>query len=146
MPAASFNGLNNDVDFQVGLLTAIGLSAKNTIPIVGSAKDLMGKEGKRIIEPTLEISRMRLPPILMTSLAFILGVLLLIISHRPGPGAKNAVDTGLMDGMLTATLPAILFVEVFFVAVRGRFTRREERLSHQRRHPGAFFIMCSANQ
>lgn len=120
MPAASFHGLNNDVDFQVGLLTAIGLSAKNTIPIVEFAKDLMDKEGRGIIEA----SRMRLRPILMTTLAFILGVLPLVISHGAGSGAQNAVGNGVMGGMLTATLLAIFFVPVFFVVVRGRFTRR----------------------
>lgn len=84
--AASLRGLNNDVYFQVGLLTTIGLSAKNAILIVEFAKDLMDKEGKGIIEATLEASRMRLRPILMTSLAFILGVLPLVISHGAGSG------------------------------------------------------------
>jgi len=121
--AASLRGLNNDVYFQVGLLTTIGLSAKNAILIVEFAKDLMDKEGKGIIEATLEASRMRLRPILMTSLAFILGVLPLVISHGAGSGAQNAVGTGVMGGMLTATLLAIFFVPVFFVVVRRRFTR-----------------------
>ncbi|WP_336997789.1 efflux RND transporter permease subunit [Leclercia sp. M50] len=124
--AASLRGLNNDVYFQVGLLTTIGLSAKNAILIVEFAKDLMEKEGKGIIEATLEASRMRLRPILMTSLAFILGVLPLIISHGAGSGAQNAVGTGVMGGMLSATLLAIFFVPVFFVVVRRRFTRHRE--------------------
>ncbi len=76
---------------MVGLLTTIGLSAKNAILIVEFAKDLMEKEGKGIIEATLEASRMRLRPILMTSLAFILGVMPLVISHGAGSGAQNAV-------------------------------------------------------
>ncbi|MGL4428071.1 MAG: efflux RND transporter permease subunit [Silvania sp.] len=125
--AASFRGLNNDVYFQVGLLTTIGLSAKNAILIVEFAKDLMDKEGKGIIEATLEASRMRLRPILMTSLAFILGVMPLVISHGAGSGAQNAVGTGVMGGMLSATLLAIFFVPVFFVVVRRRFTRHSEQ-------------------
>ena len=122
--AASLRGMNNDVYFQVGLLTTIGLSAKNAILIVEFAKDLMDKEGKGLIEATLEASRMRLRPILMTSLAFILGVMPLVISHGAGSGAQNAVGTGVMGGMLTATLLAIFFVPVFFVVVRRRFSRR----------------------
>ncbi|HFW4798870.1 TPA: efflux RND transporter permease subunit, partial [Salmonella enterica subsp. diarizonae serovar 60-67:z35:-] len=102
--AASLRGLNNDVYFQVGLLTTIGLSAKNAILIVEFAKDLMEKEGRGLIEATLEASRMRLRPILMTSLAFILGVMPLVISRGAGSGAQNAVGTGVMGGMLTATL------------------------------------------
>ncbi|EBC0167218.1 efflux RND transporter permease subunit, partial [Salmonella enterica] len=100
--AASLRGLNNDVYFQVGLLTTIGLSAKNAILIVEFAKDLMEKEGRGLIEATLEASRMRLRPILMTSLAFILGVMPLVISRGAGSGAQNAVGTGVMGGMLTA--------------------------------------------
>ncbi|HFY9391812.1 TPA: efflux RND transporter permease subunit, partial [Salmonella enterica subsp. enterica serovar Typhimurium] len=110
--AASLRGLNNDVYFQVGLLTTIGLSAKNAILIVEFAKDLMEKEGRGLIEATLEASRMRLRPILMTSLAFILGVMPLVISRGAGSGAQNAVGTGVMGGMLTATLLAIFFVPV----------------------------------
>ncbi|NTX85945.1 efflux RND transporter permease subunit [Citrobacter youngae] len=124
--AASVRGMNNDVYFQVGLLTTIGLSAKNAILIVEFAKDLMDKEGKGLIEATLEASRMRLRPILMTSLAFILGVMPLVISHGAGSGAQNAVGTGVMGGMLTATLLAIFFVPVFFVVVKRRFSRHHE--------------------
>ncbi|MDM3138489.1 efflux RND transporter permease subunit [Citrobacter sp. Cf120] len=124
--AASLRGMNNDVYFQVGLLTTIGLSAKNAILTVEFAKDLMDKEGKGLIEATLEASRMRLRPILMTSLAFILGVMPLVISHGAGSGAQNAVGTGVMGGMLTATLLAIFFVPVFFVVVRRRFSRHND--------------------
>ncbi|HHG9495196.1 TPA: efflux RND transporter permease subunit [Citrobacter farmeri] len=123
--AASLRGLNNDVYFQVGLLTTIGLSAKNAILIVEFAKDLMEKEGRGLIEATLEAARMRLRPILMTSLAFILGVMPLVISRGAGSGAQNAVGTGVMGGMLTATLLAIFFVPVFFVVVRGRFNKSQ---------------------
>ncbi|EPT7000367.1 multidrug efflux RND transporter permease subunit AcrB [Cronobacter malonaticus] len=131
--AASLRGLNNDVYFQVGLLTTIGLSAKNAILIVEFAKDLMEKEGKGLIEATLEAVRMRLRPILMTSLAFILGVMPLVISSGAGSGAQNAVGTGVMGGMVTATILAIFFVPVFFVVVRRRFSRKSEDIEHS--HP-----------
>ncbi len=128
--AATLRGLTNDVYFQVGLLTTIGLSAKNAILIVEFAKDLMDKEGKGLIEATLEAVRMRLRPILMTSLAFILGVLPLVISTGAGSGAQNAVGTGVMGGMITATVLAIFFVPVFFVVVRRRFSRKSDDIEH----------------
>lgn len=128
--AATFRGLTNDVYFQVGLLTTIGLSAKNAILIVEFAKDLMEKEGKGLIEATLESVRMRLRPILMTSLAFILGVMPLVISSGAGSGAQNAVGTGVMGGMVTATVLAIFFVPVFFVVVRRRFSKKNEDIEH----------------
>lgn len=117
----TLRGLSNDVYFVVGLLTTIGLSAKNAILIVEFAKDLMDKHGKGLIEATLEAVRMRLRPILMTSLAFILGVLPLAISTGAGSGSQNAVGTGVIGGMVTATCLAIFLVPVFFVVVRRRF-------------------------
>ncbi|GAA0513427.1 efflux RND transporter permease AcrB [Tatumella terrea] len=117
----TLRGLSNDVYFVVGLLTTIGLSAKNAILIVEFAKDLMDKEGKGLVEATLEAVRMRLRPILMTSLAFILGVLPLAISTGAGSGSQNAVGTGVIGGMVTATCLAIFLVPVFFVVVRRRF-------------------------
>ena len=123
--AAAMRGMNNDVYFQVGLLTTIGLSAKNAILIVEFAKDLMDKEGKGLIEATLDAVRMRLRPILMTSLAFILGVMPLVLSSGAGSGAQNAVGTGVMGGMLSATLLAIFFVPVFFVVIRARFSKQK---------------------
>ncbi|KAJ9433958.1 MULTISPECIES: multidrug efflux RND transporter permease subunit AcrB [Enterobacterales] len=126
-------GLSNDVYFVVGLLTTIGLSAKNAILIVEFAKDLMEKEGKGLVESTLEASRMRLRPILMTSLAFILGVMPLAISTGAGSGAQNAVGTGVMGGMVTATALAIFFVPVFFVVVRRRFSKNKGDL--EQGHP-----------
>ena len=128
--AATMRGMNNDVYFQVGLLTTIGLSAKNAILIVEFAKDLMDKEGKGLIEATLESVRMRLRPILMTSLAFMLGVLPLVISSGAGSGAQNAVGTGVMGGMISATILAIFFVPMFFVVVRRRFNRSGEDIEH----------------
>jgi multidrug efflux pump len=135
--AATMRGLSNDVYFQVGLLTTIGLSAKNAILIVEFAKDLMDKEGKGLIESTLEAVRMRLRPILMTSLAFILGVMPLVISTGAGSGSQNAVGTGVMGGMITATLLAIFFVPVFFVVVRRRFGKKNEDIEHTHKpeHP-----------
>ncbi len=119
--ATDLRGLSNDVYFQVGLLTTIGLSAKNAILIVEFAVEMMQKEGKTPVEAIIEAARMRLRPILMTSLAFILGVLPLVISHGAGSGAQNAVGTGVMGGMFAATVLAIYFVPVFFVVVEHLF-------------------------
>jgi multidrug efflux pump len=119
--ATLLRGLNNDVYFVVGLLTTIGLAAKNAILIVEFARDQIEIEGKGVVEATLEAARMRLRPILMTSLAFILGVLPLALSSGAGSGAQNAVGTGVIGGMVAATLLAVYFVPVFFVVVRNRF-------------------------
>ncbi len=121
--AASMRGLSNDVYFQVGLLTTIGLSAKNAILIVEFAKDLH-EEGMGLVEATLTAVRMRLRPILMTSLAFILGVLPLALSTGAGSGSQNAIGTGVMGGMISATALAIFFVPVFFVLIQGLSERR----------------------
>ncbi|MDR0805206.1 MAG: efflux RND transporter permease subunit [Enterobacteriaceae bacterium] len=131
--ATWLRGLENDVYFKVGFLTVIGLSAKNAILIVEFAKDLMDKEGKGLIEATLEAVRMRLRPILMTSLAFMLGVLPLALSNGAGSGSQNAVGTGVLGGMISATILAIFFVPVFFVVVRRRFSRNNEDIEHS--HP-----------
>ena len=118
--AASLRGLSNDVYFQVGLLTTIGLASKNAILIVEFAKEQQ-EHGKELIAATMEAVRMRLRPILMTSLAFILGILPLVISHGAGSGSQNAIGTGVMGGMISATVLAIFLVPVFFVVVRRRF-------------------------
>jgi len=118
--ATWLRGLENDVYFQVGLLTIIGLSAKNAILIVEFANELNHK-GQDLLSATLEASRMRLRPILMTSLAFIFGVLPMTISSGAGSGSQHAVGTGVMGGMISATLLAIFFVPLFFVLVRRRF-------------------------
>jgi len=115
--AAKFFGQSNDVYFKVGLLTTIGLAAKNAILIVEFAKDQQAA-GKELVEATLNAARMRLRPILMTSLAFIFGILPLAIATGAGSGAQNAVGTGVMGGMLAATLIGIFFVPLFYVAVR----------------------------
>ncbi|GLX63783.1 multidrug efflux RND transporter permease subunit [Proteus vulgaris] len=126
----SIRGLENDVYFKVGLLTTIGLSAKNAILIVEFAKDLMEKEGKGLIEATLDSVRMRLRPILMTSLAFMLGVIPLVLSNGAGSGAQNSVGTGVFGGMIAATSLAIYFVPIFFVVIRRRFAKKNEDLEH----------------
>ncbi|MEX2940641.1 multidrug efflux RND transporter permease AcrD [Serratia fonticola] len=118
--ATWLRGLENDVYFQVGLLTIIGLSAKNAILIVEFANELNNK-GQDLLEATLEASRLRLRPILMTSLAFIFGVLPMAISSGAGSGSQHAVGTGVMGGMISATVLAIFFVPLFFVLVRRRF-------------------------
>jgi multidrug efflux pump len=123
--AAMLSGLSNDVYFQVGLLMTIGLSAKNAILIVEFAKEQM-EHGKDLVEATLEAVRLRLRPIVMTSLAFILGVLPLAISNGAGSGAQNAIGTGVIGGMLSATLLAVLFVPLFFVAVRQLFRSKAD--------------------
>ncbi len=107
--ATSMRGLSNDVFFQVGLLTTIGLSAKNAILIVEFAKELH-EQGKGIVEAAIEAARLRLRPILMTSLAFILGVVPLAISTGAGSGSQHAIGTGVIGGMVTATVLAIFFV------------------------------------
>jgi len=109
-------GLSNDVYFQVGLLTTIGLAAKNAILIVEFAKALH-EEGKDLVQATMEAVRMRLRPIIMTSLAFMLGVTPLVISSGAGSGSQNAIGTGVFGGMFSATALAIFFVPVFFVVV-----------------------------
>lgn len=118
-------GLENDVYFQVGLLTVIGLSAKNAILIVEFANEINSK-GRDLLESTLEASKQRLRPILMTSLAFIFGVLPMVISNGAGSSSQHAVGTGVMGGMISATVLAIFFVPLFFVLVRRRFPVQEK--------------------
>ncbi|MBV6750466.1 efflux RND transporter permease subunit [Pseudomonas chlororaphis] len=114
--ATTFRGLSNDVYFQVGLLTTIGLAAKNAILIVEFAKELH-EQGRSLIDAAVEACRMRLRPIIMTSLAFILGVVPLAISTGAGSGSQHAIGTGVIGGMITATILAIFWVPLFFVSV-----------------------------
>jgi multidrug efflux pump len=118
----TFFGLSNDIYFQVGLLTVVGLSAKNAILIVEFAKELQ-EQGIALREATLQAVRLRLRPILMTSMAFGLGVLPLALSSGAGSGSQNAIGIGVLGGMLTATFLGIFFVPVFFVLVRGYFIK-----------------------
>ena len=126
--ATLWRGLNNDVFFQVGLLTTIGLSAKNAILIVEFAKENF-EQGMDLVEATVRAAHQRLRPILMTSLAFVLGVLPLAIASGAGSGGQNAIGTGVIGGMLAATFLAIFFVPLFFVVMLRLF-----RVTPRRRH------------
>jgi multidrug efflux pump len=131
--AATFRGLSNDIYFKVGLITVIGLSAKNAVLIIEFAKDLHA-QGKSLVDSVLQAAHLRFRPILMTSMAFILGVLPLAVSSGAGSASQRAIGTGVMGGMFTATLLAVFFVPVFFVIVRGLFkgSERQRRIyAHQ---------------
>ncbi len=114
--ATLLRGRENDVFFQVGLLTTVGLSAKNAILIVEFAKALHEK-GASMIDAAVQAARLRLRPILMTSLAFALGVFPLAIAHGAGAGGQTAIGTAVIGGMISATALAIVFVPLFFVNV-----------------------------
>ncbi|MDT9634518.1 efflux RND transporter permease subunit [Pseudomonas sp. JV449] len=120
--ATRFTGLSNDVYFQVGLLTTVGLAAKNAILIVEFAKHLQ-EQGNSLREATLIAVRQRLRPILMTSLAFMFGVLPLAVSSGAGSAGRRAIGTGVLGGMFSATVLGIFFVPLFFVLIRRRFGR-----------------------
>ncbi|GGY53631.1 efflux RND transporter permease subunit [Pseudoduganella albidiflava] len=115
--------LANDVYFQVGLLTVVGLAAKNAILIVEFAKELQ-EGGMDVRQATLEAVKLRLRPILMTSIAFGLGVLPLALASGAGSGSQNAIGVGVLGGMLSATFLGIFFVPVFFVMVRSMFASK----------------------
>lgn len=118
--AATMRGLENDVYFQVGLLTTVGVSARNAILIVEFAKDMQA-QGKELLESTLEAVRLRLRPILMTSLAFTFGVLPLALSTGAGAVSRQAIGTGVIGGMLGGTILAIFFVPLLYYVVRKAF-------------------------
>ena len=127
LAAATFRDLPNDVYFKVGLLTTVGLSTKNAILIIEFALDLQ-REGKGLIESILTAVKLRLRPILMTSMAFVLGVVPLVISTGAGSASQNAIGTGVAGGMISGTVLAIFLVPVFFVVVSkivARFTGRK---------------------
>ncbi len=122
--AATLRGFPNDVYFKVGLLTTIGLATKNAILIIEFAKDLQA-QGKSVTESILEAVHLRLRPILMTSFAFILGVLPLAMSTGAGSASQHAIGTGVAGGMFSATVLAIFLVPVFFVTVRRIFKGKQ---------------------
>lgn len=124
--AATLRGLPNDVFFKVGLLTIVGLSAKNAILIIEFAKDLQAA-GKGLIEATLEAVHLRLRPILMTSFAFILGVMPLALSTGAGSASQHDIGTGVAGGMISATILAVFLVPVFFVVIRRIFKAKLPR-------------------
>ncbi|MDE2563692.1 MAG: efflux RND transporter permease subunit [Sphingomonadales bacterium] len=130
--AVTLRGLQNDVYLQIGLLTTMGLAAKNAILMVEFA-DQEEKKGKRVIDAALEAARIRLRPILMTSFAFIFGVLPLAISTGAGANSRIAIGTSVIGGMLAATILAIFYIPLFFVIVR-RGTRDTLKALHDKFH------------
>ena len=129
--AMNGRGLPNDVFFQVGLLTTVGLATKNAILIVEFAKEFYEK-GAGLVEATLHAVRVRLRPILMTSLAFGLGVVPLAISTGVGSGSQNAIGTGVLGGMMSSTFLGIFFVPLFFVIVERIFSKRERKAKDEK--------------
>ncbi len=129
--------MNNDIFFKVGLITIMGLSAKNAILIVEFAKELNEQHGKGLIESTLEACRLRFRPIIMTSLAFILGVVPLYVASGASSGAQRAIGTGVLSGMVAATVLAVLFVPVFFVVVRTLVPYKPRQLETDQAQPSS---------
>jgi multidrug efflux pump len=131
--AATMRGLPNDVYFKVGLITIIGLGAKNAILIIEFAKDLQA-QGMSPIDAALKAAHLRFRPILMTSLAFILGVVPLVVASGAGAASQRAIGTGVLGGMLGATALGVFFVPVFFVVIRGIFKgseRQRKKFAHE---------------
>jgi multidrug efflux pump len=124
--AVQLRGLPNDVFFRVGLITIIGLSAKNAILIVEFAKQYY-EQGLSAAEAARTAARIRLRPILMTSLAFTLGVVPLVLARGASSETQNAIGTGVFGGMISGTVLAVLFVPVFFVVVMGMAERIKAR-------------------
>jgi multidrug efflux pump len=124
--ATLMRGLENDVFFKVGMITIIGLSAKNAVLIIEFAKDLHAR-GKDVIEAVLEAAHLRLRPIIMTSMAFILGVMPLVLATGAGSAGQRSIGTGVLGGMISATALAIFMVPVFFVVVRRLFKGSERQ-------------------
>jgi multidrug efflux pump len=131
--ATLLRSYSNDVYFQVGLITVIGLSAKNAILIIEFAKDLQA-QGKSVITSALEAAHLRFRPIIMTSLAFGLGVLPLVIASGAGSASQRAIGTGVLGGVFTGTVLAVVFVPVFFVIVRSLFKGSTRQQELNRRH------------
>jgi multidrug efflux pump len=131
----SLRGMTNDVYFQVGLITIIGLSAKNAILIIEFAKDLQA-QGRSVIESALEAAHLRFRPIIMTSLAFILGVVPLAIASGASSASQRAIGTGVISGMVVGTFLAVFFVPIFFVVVRSLFkgSARQQQFDAQHSH------------
>ncbi|HAA44955.1 MAG: toluene efflux pump membrane transporter TtgH [Halomonas sp. 54_146] len=124
--ATLLRGLTADVYFQIGLMTTVGLTAKNAILIVEFAKDLYEKQGRSLIQAAVEASRLRLRPILMTSLAFTFGVLPMALSTGAGQGSQHSIATGVVGGMISATVLVMFFVPLFYVIVVKLFEGRKK--------------------
>jgi multidrug efflux pump len=138
--ATMLRSYSNDVYFQVGLITIIGLSAKNAILIIEFAKDLQA-QGKGIVESALAAAHLRFRPIVMTSLAFGLGVVPLVIASGAGSASQRAIGTGVLGGMVTGTALAVIFVPVFFVVVRTLFKGSARQHEADKRHAEAAGIV-----
>jgi HAE1 family hydrophobic/amphiphilic exporter-1 len=123
--ASSLRGMNNDVYFQIGLLTTLGLTTKNAILIVQFAKAGL-ERGMGLMEATLEGAKLRFRPIVMTSLAFGFGVLPLALTTGAGAGAQNAIGTGVLGGMVTATVLVVIFAPLFYVLIERVFGKRKK--------------------
>ena len=140
--ATLLRGYANDVYFQVGLITIIGLSAKNAILIIEFAKDMQA-QGHNVIQAALAAAHMRFRPIVMTSMAFTLGVLPLFLASGAGSASQRAIGTGVIGGMLTGTVLAVIFVPIFFVLVRTFFkdSERQQRLHEaEAQHHGVHHV------
>ncbi len=140
--ATLLRGYANDVYFQVGLITIIGLSAKNAILIIEFAKDMQA-QGHNVIQAALAAAHMRFRPIVMTSMAFTLGVLPLFLASGAGSASQRAIGTGVIGGMLTGTVLAVVFVPIFFVLVRTFFkdSERQQRLHEaEAQHHGVHHV------
>jgi multidrug efflux pump len=126
-------GYNADIYFNVGLITIIGLSAKNAILIVEFAIE-QEAAGKSTLDAVMEAVKLRLRPIIMTSLAFIAGMIPLVIASGAGAAGRRAVGTGVMGGMLSATFLGIFFIPLFYLSVRRWLTRRRPPSPHEKAH------------
>ena len=127
--AVYMRGLSNDIYFQIGLLVLIGLSAKNAILIIEFAMQAQ-KSGKSVFDATLEAARLRFRPIVMTSLAFTIGVVPLVISSGAGAGSRHAIGTGVLGGMIAATCIAIFFIPLFYnwlARLNTKFTKKGKK-------------------
>jgi HAE1 family hydrophobic/amphiphilic exporter-1 len=128
--ASSLMGLPNDIYFQIGLLATLGLATKNAILIVQFARARVD-EGMGLIEATLEGAKLRLRPILMTSLAFGFGVLPLAMAHGAGAGAQRAIGTAVVGGVITSTILVTIFAPLFFVLIEKNFGKRSRRMANE---------------
>jgi multidrug efflux pump len=137
LASSSLFSMSNDLYFQVGLLTTIGLSAKNAILIVEFARDLTG-EGMGALEAAVEAAKMRLRPIIMTSMAFVLGVLPLALAHGAGAASQKAIGIGVIGGMITATFLATFMIPMFFVLISEKFkSKKPQHAGEEQTHAPA---------
>ncbi len=137
--SSSMRGLANDVYFQIGLLTTLGLATKNAILIAQFAKSGVEERGMGLIEATIEGAKLRFRPILMTSLAFGFGVLPLAMTTGAGAGAQNAIGTSVLGGMITATVLVLIFAPLFFVLIEKAFGKRQRRKADGTEDKNPFF-------